>query len=159
MAHCSKLLAIILSRKFVYPCGKQLKGMSRLKSVLPYCYQTKLDFSGFVHNNVNLLTWSCEGKRRVYCRCQNKECGQLMVKKNKTLSFLMGFREVFLWVKWGTGRLQVGDQLVHNIWLVAGEDTSYQGGGTGVNIIRLQSVWGLCAHGHHAVSLFHWWGL
>ena len=105
MANCSKLLAIILSRKFVYPCGKQLKGMSRLKSVLPYCYQTKLGFSGCVHNNVNLLTWSCEGKHRVCCRCQNKECGQLMVKQNKTkqnnktLSFLIGFREVFLWVK------------------------------------------------------------
>ena len=105
MANCSKLLAIILSRKFVYPCGKQLKGMSRLKSVLPYCYQTKLGFSGCVHNNVNLLTWGCEGKNRVCCRCQNKECGQLMVKQNKTkqnnktLSFLIGFREVFLWVK------------------------------------------------------------
>ena len=70
MENCSKLLAIILSGKFVYPCGKQLKGMSRLKSVLPYCYQTKLGFSGFVRNNVNLLTWNCEGKNRVCCRCQ-----------------------------------------------------------------------------------------
>ena len=106
MENCSKLLAIILSGKFVYPCGKQLKGMSRLKSVLPYCYQTKLGFSGFVRNNVNLLTWNCEGKNRVCCRCQYRVWATdgKKKKKKKTLSFLMGFREVFLWVKWGTGR-------------------------------------------------------
>lgn len=47
-----------------------------------------------VYSKVNLLTPGCgEGKCSVYCRCQTKSPGQLMLKN---LNSPMGFREAFL---------------------------------------------------------------
>ena len=103
------------------------------------------------YGKANLLTPCGKGKCSVYCRCCTMSPGCTC---SKNPNCLLDFREAFLKAKW---RREVTGYVISSAqfsdWLKWGSKGDVTG--LTLSILRLQPVWGLCAHGHQAVDFFH----
>ena len=65
------------------------------------------------------------------------------------------FGQTFLKARWGRWGRRLCDQLMHNSlthWWWGNRVVSQ---GFTLSVLRLQEAWGLCAHGHQVVNIFH----